>query len=320
MRMKPLSKALQRSLISIAVAAFFTTCDGEDEDSDANNDPLSEYNACDPALKVGAFRVDLTESYTGVQGRVLDGVVPTDIPNIVEEMGACRLLEQPNYICDPACEAGEVCNSQGMCIPYPAGRDMGTVTVTGMKTTVTMSATAPTFFYTNPGSLPHPGYAEGANITLDATGSEEDPFVLRGQGVGFLSILTESFYIKKDTPIEVAWALPAVPLGTARVRITLNLNNHGVSPKRIQCDTADTGSFSIPGDLITRLIDQGLSGFPTIGLSRHTADATQIAPGCVEFLVVSELSLPVEVEGVISCTDDGDCPQGQTCKDDLTCG
>jgi len=83
---------------------------------------------------------------------------------------------------------------------------------------------------------------------------------------------------------------------------------------------SDAGSFSIPAALATELYKLGMSGFPTITITRRTADSTTITPGCIQFSVSSSLELEVSIVGLVSCIKDTECPTGQVCKVDLTCG
>jgi hypothetical protein len=82
----------------------------------------------------------------------------------------------------------------------------------------------------------------------------------------------------------------------------------------------DTGSFEIPEPLVTALVDDGLSGFPTVVIVRSSVDSASIDPGCVELRVKSEVTLPVEIPGLTSCDGDEDCTPPETCQSDLTCG
>jgi len=63
-----------------------------------------------------------------------------------------------------------------------------------------------------------------------------------------------------------------------------------------------------------------VSGFPTLTLSRSSADATTIEPGCVDLRVHADAKLDVTIPGLQSCSDDLDCTAPQTCQGDLTCG
>ena len=72
--------------------------------------------------------------------------------------------------------------------------------------------------------------------------------------------------------------------------------------------------------LTDQLLALGASGFPRVVLVRETVDSLVTAVGCVEFRVQSAAVLDVEIPGLISCSFDEDCPEGQICRPDLTCG
>lgn len=277
------------------------------------------YRPCDPATRVGTFRVDLEADFTGVQGSVADGVVPQNVPVLEDEEGGCRLYSPPALFCDPACVPGETCARDGTCIPYPSNRSVGTVTIAGLEVPLEMTPLAPANFYTNPDPLPHPGFAQGAGIELRAAGGDYEPLVLHGWGIGPLVPALDEILVEPGSPPSLAWDAPADP-GPARVRISLDVNRHGASPMHVECDAVDTGAFEIPVSLSEALVGAGLSGFPLVTLWRRTADSTSIEPGCVELFVGSPVDLPVRVPGLDSCTRDEDCPDAETCRPDLTCG
>ena len=108
--------------------------------------------------------------------------------------------------------------------------------------------------------------------------------------------------------------------GDAYVHIRLVVNAHGVTSGWIICEVPDTGSHTIPAPLVTSLIDLGLSGWPLVEIARRSDASTSIQSGCVELLVYSQISLPVEIPNLVSCSTDDDCPTGQACLEDLTCG
>ena len=289
---------------------------------DAGGNALSEltYAPCELNERVGEFRVDLTDSYTGIQGKVQDGVVPGNVPELVQTVGECRLYTARVLFCDPACGSDATCGDNGTCVPYPASHSVGTVTVGGLMEAVEMTSTAPGHFYTNSGSLPHPGFATGAHIKLSASGGDYEAFELGGFGVAALEVDHESVRVERGLPLTLDWT-PASSDDPTMVTLSLNVSRHGGNPIWIDCDVADTGSYTIAGDLITTIYDAGLSGFPSVIMSRRSADSISLAPGCVEFRVASEVEIPVEIPGLVSCSDDTPClPLGQTCQVDLTCG
>jgi hypothetical protein len=83
------------------------------------------YRTCDPAARVGDFRIQLEESFTAISGNVASGVLPGDVPVLVVQEGDCRLLRRRNLFCDPACDATSTCGEDRRCLPAPVGRSAG---------------------------------------------------------------------------------------------------------------------------------------------------------------------------------------------------
>ncbi len=285
------------------------------------------YAPCTEATHVGGFRISLAEKFTGVEGHVLNGVVPLKVPELVQAEGTCRLLSWPSAYCSPGCQPGEACKGDGKgggtCIVHPLKHSVGKVTVTGLKAALSMKAKWGNN-YINPGSLPHPAFDSGDPITLKASGGEFEAFTLLGQGVAALKQSAGGAKIKLESgkALTVTWQAGSGASDAnspVRVHVELNINNHGNSSGWIACDGVDSGTFTIPEKLVSALFDLGVSGFPTVNLTRRSVDSTQISPGCVQLEVASELGLGIEVDGVISCTDNKSCPAGTTCGADLTC-
>lgn len=284
------------------------------------------YAPCSKASHVGGFRISLAEKFSGVQGQVLDGVVPMKVPEILMSEGTCQLMRAPNPFCSPGCEPGQACKgdgaggSSGTCIGYPVSHPVGTVTVAGLKAELTMDAKWGNS-YINPGTLPHPAFDPGDAITLRASGGDYEAFTLLGRGIAALTAGAggSDITLEDGKSATLKWQASA-DTDAVGVHIELNINNHGSSSGWIECESPDSGSFTISGELVTALFALGVSGFPTLTLTRRSVDSTDIAPGCVELVVASELGLGIDVAGVTSCTEDKQCPAGQTCGADLVCG
>jgi hypothetical protein len=201
-----------------------------------------------------------------------------------------------------------------VCTPLPAARDLGTVTVHGLVMPVQMTPNARTKSYSNPTTprLPHPGFESGADLRITTGGGDYEPFELRGWGISPLSVTTDPIIVAPGMATSISWEVPP-EAGPAHVLMDLVINKHGSSEARIECDFPDTGSAQIPAALIDALFEKGLSGFPTLTLTRRTATSEIIEPGCVELLVTSGFSTGVEVPGLTSCDDANPCPTGQTC-------
>ena len=273
------------------------------------------YEPCAPGRAVATFSIRLESDYTSVDGSVLDGVSPAQVPTELAREGDCRLLELVANRCTPGCRASdEVCAMDQTCVPAPVPHDVGIVSVTGLVIPLAMRANAVTHSYTNPAlpALPHPGFAPGADLRLGTSGGDYAPFVLRGWGVSALQLEPAPIRVDAGAPVAVAWRAPEDP-GPARLHVKLAINHHGSTSASIECDFADAGSAEIPAALVDGLIARGTSGFPTLELSRRTAGSVAIEPGCAQLLVSSDVVSSVEVDGIISCHTSAECPSGQSC-------
>jgi hypothetical protein len=273
------------------------------------------YAPCAESDVVGQFKIGLGNGFTWVEGKVTDGVSPDPLPEELGRAGDCRLLRDVSTTCAPACPvATERCGQEGVCVALPRTHDVGTVSVYGLVIPMQMSPNAITRNYSNPARpmLPNPGFLPGADLRVVTAGGDYGPFELRGFGVTPLVLGSDPIDIAAGRATSLRW-LPPELAGPTRLHVELNINLHGSTSARVECEFADTGAGEIPATLIDGLIAQGLSGFPTLTAERRSATSVEIEPGCVELLVVSELSTPVRVEGITSCNTEMPCPDGQTC-------
>ena len=276
------------------------------------------YAPCAMSARVGLFSIVLAADYTAVEGRVADGVVPANVRVATDSEGDCRLLEGRSLSCEPACRAGETCNDAGACIAYPTAQSVGAVTVVGLSVPLSMQPTSLGAYNSAATSIPHPGFGEGDAITLTALGAVLPGFTLEGRGVAALSVTTDEVVLVRDAALALDWTPGAD--ASARIRMVLDLAHHGGIAASLECDAvADDGHFELPARLVSALLDIGVAGYPTLTVSRRTADSETIAPGCVELAVLSEVTLPVVVPGLTSCSSDEQCTDSQTCQADLTC-
>jgi hypothetical protein len=137
-------------------------------------------------------------------------------------------------------------------------------------------------------------------------------------GVAPLVTATTTIALTEDVGTVVQWTPGAA--GVATMLIDLNIALHGGTPGSIECEVPDTGSFELPIALTNQLLAQGFSGFPALVLTRHSVDSETIDEGCVDFEASSTVIFEVEIDGLTSCGVDEDCPTGQVCQVDLTCG
>lgn len=310
----PTADAAQHDLAPMANDAAPTAEDGLA--ATENPHPFS-YSPCPVSDRIGGFAVTLAHDYTGVNGEVADGVVPGNVPEVVAEEGYCRLLRKPSFFCSPACVPGETCGADGKCIPYPENQSVGLVELAGLKTALSMEAKWGNY-YGNSGSMEHPGFDPGALLTLHALGADLPGFTLGGVGVVPLTMAKSQLTVDDTAGLELEWTSGPSHDGV-QMHIELNINNHGSTSAWIACDCPDTGTLEIPHSLLAALFQIGVSGFPSLHLSRRSVHSAHLNVGCVDFKVHADHDASIQVAGVTSCTSDAQCGPGQTCGSDLQC-
>jgi hypothetical protein len=273
-------------------------------------EPLRSYRACPQETRVGEVRIELGERATAVSGQIAAGVVPVQVREVVAEASGCRLLRRRQLFCDPPCAPDSTCGDNGRCLPYPDNLDAGTITVAGLARAVKMrpDPTGRRYWDT---TLPHPGFHPGATIRLWASGAQLPPFSLGGFGVSPLTVDDRLLTLAPQQPLPLTWTAAAPPASAApaptRIDITLAIDQHGVTPMILVCDTEDTGRFEIPAPVISTLLAAGYSGYPSLQLSRQSADSLDLPPGCVELIVSSAAPANLTVQGHRPCRTDADC-------------
>jgi hypothetical protein len=302
--------------LTLALFLLAAACGGGDDGGDDDGIDVSglTYAPCTDATHVGGFDVILGDGFTSVQGQVYNAVTPNRVRDTLGTNGACTWLKAPSLVCNPACPSGMTCGAGNVCVDSPVAQDVGTVTVAGLLADVSMPPRPPVYYYNFTGTLPHPGFAAGAGMRLDAPGLS-----LLGWGIDPLVVPSTTMNVQSGAAVPVTWTAPTMT-GPAKVEITLNVNGHGLVGSHVDCVVEDTGSFTIPEPMVTSLLNDGLSGFPTLTVRRTTTDSADTTNGCVELDVESAVTIDVIIPGLESCDGDEDCTPPETCQADLTCG
>lgn len=305
-------------LVAIVLSVVVAACgsngdDGGDDDGGIDVSSLT-YAPCRQETHVGGFDIILGDGFTSVQGQVYNAITPSRVLDTLGTNGSCTWVKAPSLVCNPACSTSQTCGAGNVCVDAPVAQDVGTVTVAGMLADVSMAPRPPVYYYNFTGTLPHPGFTAGAGMRLDAPG-----FSLLGWGIDPLTIAGTTINVQSGAALPVAWSAPSMT-GPAKVEISLNVNGHGLVGSHVECVVDDTGAFTIPEPMITSLLDDGQSGFPTLSVRRTTTDSVDTANGCVELDVESSVTLDVIIPGLESCNGDEDCTPPETCQTDLTCG
>lgn len=283
-----------------------------------NGDREPSGKACDKSERLGSFVVTLADTYTAFRGAISNGVAPSVVPEVLAESGSCQLLGAKNLFCSTPCANGELCAGDNQCIPAPTKVSAGVVTVKGLAKELAVNPNGITQDYSSNFDEPYPGFVPGSAIRVDAAGDVVGAFSLVGQGVGAISSSVELVELESGAGLELTWDA-AGKTDESQVNVLLTVNAHGGTPAWIECHAEDTGTFTVPAEVVDALVELGLSGFPRVNLIRQSLDAVVVGEGCVDLSVNSELVLPVSIDGLVSCNNDDECPEGQSCSAFLVC-
>ena len=272
-------------------------------------EPSGPAGPCPLNERVGRFDIADHGLYAAVNGNVADGVIPLTVLQPVGEDGDCVLMMKTNPFCDPPCAAGELCNHDNTCHPFPANRDIGTVTVEGLKVPISMEPNLSNDYWDT--TLPPEPWEVGAQVTFATSGGDYAPFTAEVEGVEPLVGGEPKWQVNSGEATTIEW-VPAD--GPGRMWLTLNVDQHGITPVTLLCETEDTGSVTISAEMVDQFIAFGVTGFAVGQLRRRSIDSIVIEPGCVEVSLYSPWVAQPVVEGHTPCNGDFDCPEGQKCN------
>ena len=319
-----------RTVKTLAALVLLAGCGGDDGGVTGGPDA----SVGDVTPLVGTISVNLvpelmsagttTPAHSALLGKVFDGPQPDAV--IWEKQttsGDCTLYTPRVPFCATPCGPSAVCVETDTCKAYPTAQLLGDITVTGLVTTggessFTMKAIANAYQPPSSIQLDYPTFHEGEKFEMKTAGSSFAPsFTIGTRGVAPLVLTTSPINLAQNTPLALAWTAPAAQGST--IHIKLDISHHGGSKGKLECDVADSGSTTIEGAVMTQLLNLGAAGYPTIIVTRSHAGSAAVSAGRVDLLAVSTVEKPVNVPGIVSCTDTTECPMGQTCQSDLTC-
>jgi len=256
----------------------------------------------------------MTPGLTAVVGMVFDEpeLQPIQL-KLDSELNGCQLWVVKILSCIPGCGSAGVCTDTNQCTPYPSPRNIGVVRVQGLGNSDLVMNGGTRNVYEPLEFLPYPPCVEGASVSLDAPG-----FSVQGRCIAPLAMIgPDPIPVASGQGTPITWTAPGTS-DISRVRLVLDISQHGGKKGEIVCDVPDTGSVEIPELLITKLVDLGLAGFPEI-VARRVSTATSTTQGDVRLVISSSVTRAVDT-GVKSCRDETDCAPGVTCRYDNVCG
>jgi len=282
-----------------------------------------------PNAIVGSFNVTLVEAMgttvaqTKVIGVVRDGPQPEAVIFVKGAAdGACALYIPHVPFCSTPCGGSAACVADDKCQDYPVAKDVGTVTVTGVASSTgagSFPLTSVGGSYSPVGVTPsYPPFAEGDDVSVSTTGGAYAPFSIHAKGVAPLVLGSDTYNLQRGQPLSVSWTA-AGAAASSTIHVKVDVSHHGGTKGQILCDTADSGSLTISGALVTMLMDLGVSGYPSIVVTRSSVGTAAIPPGQVRLLLSQDVERYIQIPGLTSCLEDTDCPTGKTCQKDLQC-
>ena len=308
--------------------------DEETADNESTGDETPDIDSVNLDKVIGGFVVKLNapveatettaarDGYTSVLGKIYDGPTPQAV---IWEAGTvsgdCTLYKPRVPFCEVACGGSAVCVEDDVCMDYPKAISAGNVTVKGIKTSdnkteFTLKPVANN--YQSADTHPYPAFAEGDEITFDAAGDTVKKFTLKSTGIVPLDLANETLPIGEGQSLTLSWNAPADEKASS-IHIKLDISHHGGSKGKIECDTSDDGELELGSEILDELVGLGVAGFPTLKITRAATGSYGSEYGIVTLTVSSEVEQEVLINGLVSCNEDEDCPDGQTCQDDLTC-
>ncbi|MBN1602320.1 MAG: hypothetical protein JW915_11970 [Chitinispirillaceae bacterium] len=271
----------------------------------------------------GVFSVfiDQVSNRTQFTGKLYDGPIPNTVWDTVKVIGECKLFAPKQSTCQN-CGTGYVCVDDNNCQKEPDTITAGTLTVTGWENkgataTSTIEATNGTYMPTLDDRPKNPPFSEGETMTITASGNEVVAgFTISAKTISPIEVYNDSIVMNPGEPILLKWKAADNP-DNSKMKVVIDISYHGGTKAKIECDCRDDGELEIPAVLLDSLKSYGMSGHPKMELYRQSFGTD---PGTgVEVKIEAFMLLWIKIPGLISCSVDSQCPDGQVCAGDQRC-
>ena len=263
--------------------------------------PLGTFTiALNPAVEDAA-------AYTSIFGKVYSGPYPTEIiETVVASDSNCTVYKYSVQACyDPSCTGDQTCVAENVCEAKPSAVSVGDVSVDGVgPSSLKLSVTNNNYQY--PLDLPYPGVTEGQPVTLTGAGGALSAFTVSAKGVAPIATSESSYFVSNDQPLTLNWT-PGASSAGAEVTATLNISKHGGSAGYMQCTTTDSGTLTIAANVLKKLVELGVGGFPELLLVRSTHGEATVTAGKIALEVQAVAKPALNIDGYCSCFNNSDC-------------
>jgi hypothetical protein len=186
-------------------------------------------------------------------------------------VGECSYVEPAELACAPACEIWQVC-LDGHCVDRPDPVSAGRVTVNGLKVGLALVPET-AYHYYQVAFTPEPAdgdlFDEGDRVTATAAGDEVPAFAIETLGVApVVTSLACPPVLVAGQALSVSWTPSAQG---EPVHFALRSINHANQFSAIDCESADDGSLTVDGAVVSRYLEDVRPGQLWILSRRHSA-------------------------------------------------
>ncbi len=283
---------------------------------------------------VGHFGVELygielmQPAATFVTAGMLTAEKPVAIPLVTASREEECELQVPRIpFCDPPCANDSLCFAEGVCQPDPAQLPLGEVTVAGLRRldsgpSSTLVEWTDGLIIVPTDELAYPPFVEGESIRWSVGAIGTIPaFSMDMPAISEMEVLSRALAPLPNAPLEVSWVPPSTTVpDDQRVIVTLDFTHHAGLNGIITCTAVDDGALTIPASLVTGLFALGTAGYPSLFATRSVRRTMAVGDAQMTFEVWSWKEIYVSIPGLTSCRTTDECPEGQRCLDNYTCG
>jgi len=305
--------------VTVTMAAAVFLLFGSCKESGGPTEPQN--NGKKKVYGVFSVFIDQVLNKTNFTGKLYDGPIPNPVWDTVMVVGECKLLAPKQKSCQD-CGSGYVCVDNNNCQKEPDTITAGTLTVTGWENrgataTSTVEATNGTYMPTLNDRPKNPPFSEGGTLTVTASGNEVVAgFAISAKTISPIEVYNDTIAMNPGEPILLKWKAADNP-DNSKMKVVIDISYHGGTKAKIECDCRDDGELEIPAALLDSLKTYGMSGHPKMELYRQSFGTD---PGTgAEIKIEAFLLLWIKIPGLVSCSTDTDCPEGQECAGDQRC-